>query len=241
MHTLQKTGDDAVSPVIGVMLMLVVTIIIAAVVSAYSGGLTKTEEKAPTASIECHIINDGTWGGSAFDMIVTGVSDPIPTKNIKLVTSWKAADGTTGGVTVTGPNITATSTPNTHTTGKAGYQSPLGFGPGVNASSLTSDKGPNGNFWPDQMYGNYSLMAGTRMHNSPYGWSLAYGGYGVDPAARYQYTDGSNYAYATDMDGVQAILGQKWWHLKPGDIVSVKLIHVPSGKEIYDKKISVEG
>ena len=40
-------GNEAVSPVVGVMLMLVVTIIIAAVVSAFAGGLTESTSKAP--------------------------------------------------------------------------------------------------------------------------------------------------------------------------------------------------
>jgi len=43
--------EDAVSPVVGVMLLLVVTIIIAAVVSAFGGGLTEGTSKAPQASI----------------------------------------------------------------------------------------------------------------------------------------------------------------------------------------------
>ncbi len=43
--------ESAVSPVIGVLLMLVVTIIIAAVVSGFAGGLTGGQEKAPQASI----------------------------------------------------------------------------------------------------------------------------------------------------------------------------------------------
>lgn len=43
--------DNAVSPVIGVMLMLVVTIIIAAVVSGFAGGLAGSQEKTPQASI----------------------------------------------------------------------------------------------------------------------------------------------------------------------------------------------
>jgi len=42
---------DAVSPVVGVMLMLVVTIIIAAVVSAFAGGLGQSSQKAPQLSI----------------------------------------------------------------------------------------------------------------------------------------------------------------------------------------------
>lgn len=51
---------DAVSPVIGVMLMLVVTIVIAAVVSAFAGGLGESSSKAPQLSIgtEAHYNND---------------------------------------------------------------------------------------------------------------------------------------------------------------------------------------
>ena len=51
-------GNEAVSPVVGVMLMLVVTIIIAAVVSAFAGGLTETTSKAP------QVILKGTYSQS---------------------------------------------------------------------------------------------------------------------------------------------------------------------------------
>lgn len=43
--------DSAVSPVVGVMLMLVVTIIIAAVVSAFAGGLAGNQQKTPQVSL----------------------------------------------------------------------------------------------------------------------------------------------------------------------------------------------
>ena len=43
--------NSAVSPVVGVMLMLVVTIIIAAVVSAFAGGLSGSQTKTPQATI----------------------------------------------------------------------------------------------------------------------------------------------------------------------------------------------
>ncbi|WP_128694025.1 type IV pilin N-terminal domain-containing protein [Methanoculleus taiwanensis] len=43
--------DSAVSPVVGVMLMLVVTVIIAAVVSAFAGGLAETQSKTPQVTI----------------------------------------------------------------------------------------------------------------------------------------------------------------------------------------------
>ncbi|MFA5331582.1 MAG: type IV pilin N-terminal domain-containing protein [Methanoregula sp.] len=43
---------EAVSPVVGVMMMLVVTIIIAAVVSAFAGSSVSGQEKAPQATIQ---------------------------------------------------------------------------------------------------------------------------------------------------------------------------------------------
>lgn len=45
-------SEDAVSPVVGVMLMLVVTIIIAAVVAAFSGGLGSDSSSAPIATLK---------------------------------------------------------------------------------------------------------------------------------------------------------------------------------------------
>ena len=47
-------NEDAVSPVIGVMLMIVVTIIIAAVVSGFAGGMTSSESKVPNAAFTVH-------------------------------------------------------------------------------------------------------------------------------------------------------------------------------------------
>jgi len=43
--------ESAVSPVVGVMLMLVVTVIIAAVVSAFAGGLAETQKKTPQVTM----------------------------------------------------------------------------------------------------------------------------------------------------------------------------------------------
>jgi len=233
----QHITEDAVSPVIGVMLMLVVTIIIAAVVSTFAGGMMKSEQTAPQASFECVISNDGSWGGSSFDLTCLGTSEGIPTKDLRLVTSWKASDGTTGGATITGPSIE----PNTHYKNATGtpestYHSPLGFGPGA------GDWVASGNYTSSQHFGNYTIMAGTAMHNSAYGWNETYGGYGGTPGSRYQYTDGSTFSLANqDCDAMMAILGEDWYHLRPGDVVSVKLAHIPSGKVIFEKNVVVEG
>ena len=47
----KPTEENGVSPVVGVMLMLVVTIIIAAVVASFAGGLADSQEKTPNALI----------------------------------------------------------------------------------------------------------------------------------------------------------------------------------------------
>ena len=46
---------DAVSPVVGVMLMLAVTVMIAAVVSAFAGGFSDTGERVPQASFKVRV------------------------------------------------------------------------------------------------------------------------------------------------------------------------------------------
>lgn len=57
-----RTHTDAVSPVVGVMLMLVVTIVIAAIVSAFAGGLQSNTQKTPNAQISAHYSqSQGMW------------------------------------------------------------------------------------------------------------------------------------------------------------------------------------
>lgn len=81
--------DDAVSPVIGVMLMLVVTIIVAAVVSGFAGGLVgDNNQQPPSLAMDVEIVNSGNYHASAFSANVLGVSEPIPTKDLKIITSW---------------------------------------------------------------------------------------------------------------------------------------------------------
>lgn len=53
-----KRREVAVSPVVGVMLMLAVTIIIAAVVSSFSGGMAQNTPKAPQISIRAEAHNN---------------------------------------------------------------------------------------------------------------------------------------------------------------------------------------
>ncbi len=80
-RTTMKRRDDAVSPVIGVMLMLVVTIIIAAVISGFAGGLVGSQEAAPSASFDVSMTD------KSIDLTVRSNSEDIPSKNIMIVLS----------------------------------------------------------------------------------------------------------------------------------------------------------
>ena len=98
----RKKSDDAVSPVIGVMLMLVVVIIIAAVVTVFATGTVAETEVAPIAKLDVKIISDQpVYGmenlqsahgnhGTAPTLHLTHVSgDPLDTADLKLSFSWE--------------------------------------------------------------------------------------------------------------------------------------------------------
>ena len=76
---LNHNFEYAVSPVIGVLLMLVVTIIIAAIVSGFAGGLTGGADKIPKATISGEYIQNGYMSVSH-----TG-GDSLSTRNTRLV------------------------------------------------------------------------------------------------------------------------------------------------------------
>jgi FlaG/FlaF family flagellin (archaellin) len=279
--------EDAVSPVVGVMLMLVVTIIIAAVVSGFAGGLASTTEKAPTISMEVEIANGGTWSNSHFSAFITGVEEGIPTGDLKLVTKWSAKNET--GTLVSGGATVVPGETNTHLyytlwgvpQGMAedwwDTNAPQGYGPGVDPAAIVEypyepvnmDASPDWPSTPDSeglndgsWFGKYNLISGTAMYSEPFGSSREPNqigasaldvGYGV--VTPYEYTYGVGHKGATEMaqffapddalypsiDSMMAILGNNWYELRAGDVVDVKLVHIPSGKVIWQKDVVVEG
>ncbi len=89
---MKSMKDSAVSPVIGVLLMLVVCIILAAVVSSFAGGLAGTTSATPSASIDVKIAdNDGAW---QFTMEHLS-GDALPTKDLNIITSFTNSTGYT--------------------------------------------------------------------------------------------------------------------------------------------------
>ena len=215
MNQLQKSQNEhAVSPVVGVMLMLVVTIIIAAVVSAFSGGLTAGKEKAPQASLETHILLKGGMTGADPSMTIKHLGgDPINTRDVKLVTSWANKTGvyhvasTVAAVyNITSASYETSSLNVAYGSGPTVYHEPYLVVGGTYPSSDNS-------LW----FGNYLMRAGDVIKVD---MNLATGTYGNAATDKLIIKDSSL--------------------LTQNDIVNVKLIDLKSGSAIYDKNIVVE-
>ncbi|MGA2917451.1 type IV pilin [Methanoregula sp.] len=214
-----RETEGAVSPVVGVMLMLVVTIIIAAVVSGFAGGLIGggSNQKTPTLAMDVKITNNGENGTSIFSATVNSISDPTPSKNLLLTTSWvttmKNQAWSTGNKASTAVG-TAFASGGNSTIGSA----PYGFGPGV--TGLTVLYAP---YTGNQTYGNFTVTQGTGLVAEP---NSQYSGYlnsgGVNSA-------------------MQTVLGSGWEQLSPGDTVTVRVIYAPTGKAIFQQNVAVTG
>lgn len=255
---MKNQKNSAVSPVVGVMLMLVVTIIIAAVVSGFSGGLIGgNAQKAPTLTMDVKIANSGSWTSSGFSATVTGASEPIHTSDLKIVTSWttrmKNNLGTANdalsqignGTVITGGNTTTGGVVNVYVmepdrADNATSIAPYGFGmPTVAGQAAISQSLEKPYNQTAQQFGNYTLTPGVSISAKPYGSMQD----GTGTAYSSGYGIGYPYAYTTDSstytDPAQAVLGYGWEELRAGDTVTVKVIHVPSGKTIFTKDVAV--
>ena len=96
-----KRTEDAVSPVLGVMLMIVVTIVIAAVVTAFATGMAgDSTSTTPMALFDADNQNVGLFDVEgekvillkSFDLVHKG-GDEVPAENIRIVMESKRGDG----------------------------------------------------------------------------------------------------------------------------------------------------
>ena len=97
---IQKKSDDAVSPVIGVMLMLVITIVVAGVIAAFGTSMAGDVEPAPNVVLDVKILSNfgalaeehGELVGPDFQILhVSG--DPLDTGDIEIRMEWNDPDG----------------------------------------------------------------------------------------------------------------------------------------------------
>ncbi|MFA6362484.1 type IV pilin N-terminal domain-containing protein [Methanoregula sp.] len=213
--------DAAVSPVVGVMLMLAVTIMIAAIVSATAGSFSNTEKKAPSAILDVSIYAAKVYGNfSAPTMTIRHVSgNVLQTKDLQIVTYY----------TVPGSgNISRGSLIGEKTVDVEGSSGTEQYG-----ALFISDERHGS---PDRWFGNASATFGP-------------GDILVTPA---QYcvkekTDAVN-AELHRNPGMEQLFPNVQFirssatdanEFSAGGVVTVKIIHTPSGQIIFDKDVVI--
>ena len=137
-----RKSDDAVSPVIGIMLMLVVTVIIGAVVAAFATGMVGEDTgPAPNAKLDVKIYSQFDGGAGTFPtMHISHLSgDSLATKDLKLTFTWECDGGDDCCSSTTGHH---TSTYKYETDGRWGTQDNSGvqniFGGIVGSGGVTT-------------------------------------------------------------------------------------------------------
>jgi archaeal type IV pilus assembly protein PilA len=213
--------DEGVSPVVGVMLMLSVTVIIAAIVSAAAGGLAGTEKQAPSTILEVHFYDNRSYGSfSAPAMMSEHISgNPVQAKELSISTYFRNESGQLIKGYLLGEKAV---------TGDAAWGD---FNSGMYSGVLflndqdrfgspirSSEKGYKS--W----FGNASavLMAGDVLVTPAQfcGPSQPHKNPGLNYILNFDTTDPSN--------GYRA-----------GAVITVKIVHIPSGQVIFDKDVVV--
>lgn len=211
-------NEHAVSPVVGVMLMLSVTIIIAAIVSATAGSYSGTQKAAPSGVLEVHFYENRSYGSfSAHAMTIEHVSgSPLQTKDLSISTYFRNESGQLIKGTLSGEKSVEIDP------GSGDYCAPLFINDQdrFEGSPLQHSESARHRSW----FGNSSavLMAGDVL---------------VTPAQFCESMDGHenlglnsllNLGEKTSDDGYKA-----------GDVITVKIVHIPSGQVIFDKDVVV--
>lgn len=229
-----RKNDEAVSPVVGVMLMLVVTIIIAAVISGFAGGLVGSQEKAPQATIGI-ITGYGPSGDPTFDISFEHKGgDPIPTRDIEIITYLTLPNGTVVMHKQTGNSLGMPASTNT----SAFQDAPAG----VNYARMPFirdqmrgnaylkpadiDSGETKPLW----FGQYTLMPGQLARV-----------YTVYSCAAFLGLVPEDKVYRADKDAYEAGAAELRKCIQNSCTVDIKWLHVPSGKYILDKQIILQG
>lgn len=103
----QSRGKDtAISPTIGVILMVAIVVVIAAVVGTAALGIGSGTSGTTQADIDARIIEDGTYSGASDIVLTHKAGDEIPVKDIELQMSMPS-----GKVTVENLPVNATTVP----------------------------------------------------------------------------------------------------------------------------------
>ncbi|NLB01261.1 MAG: type IV pilin [Methanomicrobiales archaeon] len=219
-------NEHAVSPVVGVMLMLVVTIIVAAIVSSFAGGLGDTADPAPTTAFEISmragdaigkdVAANSTAPGPAPECVVLTMlaGETLNSRDLKIITTYTVPE-TYNGVVLTNAGKTIKHTLDGAIGQADVWDSSLNpFIPQVNGYKLK--KASDNSLAPGNgMLGSAAPLFGTCLFKAgePYWFKdrNAFLGFNVDDRTAYGFQEGS--------------------------VVHVTIIHTPTGQTLYDKDV----
>ena len=230
---ISKKSDDAVSPVIGVMLMLVVTVVIAAAVTIFATGVVGETEPAPVSVLDVEIFSNVfalDHGLSGPDFRITHLSgDAVDTKDIEIRLSW-THDGCSHYSTYSAEKFSSSSQyPD-------GLKSNFTIGVGMKREQPMYVKmvGGEGPFGLDHYFGDVILTPGLKLTASAD--CIKYGSpspirYTKSPFMDIVFDNGD--IHTDSGDGIME-------HLKAGTAVDVMIVHLPSNKAIYDNTVVVQ-
>ena len=226
---ISKKSDDAVSPVVGVMLMIVITVVIAAVITTFATGVTSDAEAAPVAVLDVEIYEyyqalDSSGGPDFHISHISG--DPIDTKDITIQLSWEH----------NGKSYFSTYSADSF---KAKYPSGVDGGGGVSRMQPMYVKTPvtddmrkeysSSNL--DYYFGDVILESGMRLTAT------------ADFLTKGQTNTQSDYmdiifnnGETDDLDSTYGIMAE----MPKDTAVQVTILHVPSNKAVYDKEVVVQ-
>lgn len=230
----KETKESAVSPVVGVMLMLVVTIIIAAVVAAFAGSIVTSAEKAPNAILDVKLlksVNVGVdWNNNepiyAPDFTIDHISgDAVPVKDLAITFTWTNVSSNAVETYTyyprddTGINFKATTGISTYYS-YGNYSMYLNGNPSADSFNATLKNGAH-----IQTAGNYIYDGNTT------GWTIMTGNPFIDVIMTGKISATFDAANGVWSGGVMENIGES---------VHVTIAHIPTNLLIFDKEVKVQ-
>ncbi|MBO5431461.1 type IV pilin N-terminal domain-containing protein [Methanocorpusculum sp.] len=236
---IQKKSEDAVSPVIGIMLILVVTIVIAAVVTTFATGVVDEIEPAPVSVLEVKILsNTFALEDHANSKIFTGPDfqikhisgDEIDTGNIEIRVAW-VNDGNSYSSSYSADAFTEIREKYWEDTNHVmigGRDQPMYM-----KSSIPGGTGFNN---LDHYFGEVTLTPGLIISASP-DFISGPGDNGVHYGSEFMDIIFNNGEILTQNSATDYGIME---FMPKGTAVNVMIIHIPTDKVIYDKVVIVE-
>lgn len=238
---IQKKSDDAVSPVLGVMLMVVVTVVIGAVIAGFATGMVADTEPTPNAVLKVEILSNslalesGNQNYAGPDFQITHISgDAVDTDNIEIHLSWTHS-GCSHSSTYSAEKFQKLwqSGMTTSTAGVAGTR----YQPMYLKSMMDVERNNYHSHGMDHYFGDVTLTPGLKITASTDFIGGVVGKYNNadSPYAMSPYMD-VIFNNGETIDEGNGIMD----HLPVGTAVDVMIVHLPSDKAIYDKKVVVQ-